>query len=176
MLVTEICTTKIQFMDKIAVINCGSKKKEYACPAREMYEGGSLFRKMRDYVEQAYDGYYILSGKYGLMHPDQIIEPYEDVVFFVQKIFRERAKKEGRVLKAVTKVEQAIWGKNVADKIDWNQFNEVNFHINIYYWDPLKKHFNHKPEKFIHHKFERRLGPNLKKLNDKLNKLKLNKL
>ena len=109
---------------KIAVINCGSKKKDQACPAREMYEGGSLFRKMRDYVEQTYDSYYILSGHYGLMEPNQIIEPYEDVVFFVQKIFRDRAKKEGRILKAVSKIDQAKWGGEVANKIDWEQFDD----------------------------------------------------
>ena len=90
-------------------------------------------------------------------------------MFFVQKIFRDRAKKEGRVLKAVSKEDQAKWGEEVANKINWDQFDEVNFHINIYYWDPLKKHFKHNPSKFIHHKFERRLGPNLKKLNEKLN-------
>lgn len=155
-------------MNKIAVINCGSKKKNQPCPAREMYEDGSLFRKMRDYVEQTYDSYYILSGKYGLLKPDEIIEPYEDVVFFVQKIFRDRAKKEGRILKAVSKQDQAKWGKKVFDKIDWEKFDEVNFHINIYYWEPLKPHFTHNPNKFIHHKFQQRLGPNLKELNEKL--------
>lgn len=155
-------------MSKIAVINCGSKKKDQPCSAREMYEDGSLFRKMRDYVEQTYDSYYILSGKYGLLKPNEIIEPYEDVVFFVQKIFRDRAKKEGRILKAVSKQDQAKWGKEVFNKINWEKFDEVNFHINIYYWEPLKPHFTHNPNKFIHHKFQRRLGPNLKELNEKL--------
>ena len=157
-------------MSKIGVISCGSKKKLYACPAKEMYEDGSLFKKMQEYAKQAYDKYYILSGHYGLLDPDQIIEPYEDVVFFVQKIFRDRAKKEGRVLTAVSKEDQAIWGKKVFNSIDWEQFEQVNFHINIYYWYPLKKHFNYNPNKFIHHKFERRLGPNLQKLNSLLNK------
>ena len=141
-------------MAKIAVINCGSKKKNKACAAREMYEEGSLFRKIRDYIEQTYDQYYILSGKYGSLEPNQIIKPYEDVVFFVQKIFRDRAKKEGRILKAVPKQDQTIWGNKVAEAINWEQFDEVNFHINIYYWDPLKKHFQHNPTKFIHHKFD----------------------
>ena len=40
-------------MTKIAIINCGSKKKDYACATREMYEGGSLFKKMREYAEKA---------------------------------------------------------------------------------------------------------------------------
>ena len=151
---------------KIAVINCGSKKKSVACPAREMYEGGSLFRKMRDYAEQAYSKYYIVSGHYGLLEPNQIIEPYEDVVFFVQKIFRDRAKKGGKVLTAVSKADQKIWGQKVFNAIDWNQFEQVDFLINIYYWEPLQPYFI--DDKFQHHKFERRLGPNLKKMNEKL--------
>lgn len=156
-------------MSKIAVINCGSKKKTQACPAREMYEDGSLFRKMRDYAEQAYNRYFIVSGHYGLLEPNQIIEPYEDVVFFVQKIFRERAKKEGRILKAVSKDDQKIWGKNVFNAIDWNQFSQVDFLINIYYWEPLQPYFT--DSKFQHHKFERRLGPNLKKMNEMLEEI-----
>jgi len=160
-------------MTKIAVINCGSKKKDQACPAREMYEDGSLFRKMRDYAEQAYDKYYIISGHYGLLEPNQIIEPYEDVVFFVQKIFRDRAKKEGKILKAVSKENQKIWGVNVFKAVDWNQFDQVDFLINIYYWDPLKSHFSSNPQKFQFHKFERRLGPNLQKMNKKLEEINL---
>ena len=153
---------------KIAIINCGSTKKDNACPSREMYDKGHLFRTIRDFVEQDYDEYYILSGKYGLMKPNEVIEPYEDVVFFVQKIFRERAKKEGRILKPVPKLEQEKWGKEVWDSIDWEGYSQVDFYINIYYWAPLKKHFEHNPDKFKHHKFKRRLGPNLKEFKNKL--------
>ena len=55
----------------------------------------------------------------GLMKPDEIIEPYDDVVFFVQKIFRDRAKKQGRTLKAVSKENQKVWGGKVWGAIDW---------------------------------------------------------
>jgi hypothetical protein len=132
-----------------------------------MYEDGSLFKKIRDYVESTYPQYYILSGKYGLLEPNQIIEPYEDVVFFSQKIFRDRAKKQGKILKVTPKDEQKKWAKKVWEALDWNKFDNVNFYINIYYWNPLKDHFSD-PNKFIHHKFERRLGPNLKKFNEKV--------
>lgn len=154
-------------MGRIAVINCGSKKKSYPCPAREMYEDGSLFKKIRDYIELDYDQYFILSGKYGLLNPNQIIEPYEDVVFFVQKIFRDRAKKRGEILTAVPKKDQIEWGKKVWESLDWNDFDSVDFYINIYYWNPLKEYFTDS-NKFIHKKFERRLGPNLKEFNKKL--------
>jgi len=155
-------------MSKIAVINCGSTKKQTPTPSREMYDKGHLFRTIRDFVEQDYDQYYILSGHYGLMDPNEIIEPYDDVVFFVQKIFRERAKKQGKVLKAVSKPDQKLWGKKVWDAIDWEKFDQVDFFINIYYWAPLKPYFEHNPTKFQHHKFQRRLGPNLKEFKNKL--------
>ncbi len=97
-----------------------------------MYEDGAFFALLRDYAIANYDHYFIVSGKYGLLDPDEIIEPYEDTVFFVQKIFRDRALKEGRILKAVPKKEQIQWGIDVWNAIDWNQFDRVDFHINIY--------------------------------------------
>ena len=153
---------------KIAVINCGSTKKDNACPSREMYDKGHLFRTIRDFVEQDYDEYYILSGKYGLMKPNEVIEPYDDVVFFVQKIFRDRAKKQGKTLKAVSKENQKIWGEKVWNVLDWESYDQVDFYINIYYWAPLQPHFEHNTKKFQHHKFKRRLGPNLKEFKNKL--------
>jgi hypothetical protein len=149
-------------MNNIAVINCGSKKQLNACQAKDMYKGGNLYDMMLEYVENNYDEYYIISGKYGLLEPTQIIEPYEDVVFFVQKIFRDRAKKQGKTIEAVSKKDQREWGKKVWESKNWNQYDRVDFYINIYYWEPMKQWFNN-GEKFIHHKFSSSLGPNLKK-------------
>jgi cytoplasmic iron level regulating protein YaaA (DUF328/UPF0246 family) len=138
----------------IAVITCGSSKKPYPCEARVMYEDGRFFKTMRTYVENSYDKYYILSGKYGLLEPNQIIEPYGDVVFFAQKIFKKRG------LKPQPEEYKLDWAKMVLNQANFTD-NIVNWHINIYYWEYLKSYFtqpNH-----IFHKFERRLGPNLKK-------------
>ena len=147
---------------KVGIISCGSTKKNYPCPASEMYEDGRFFSLLKSYVEENYDRYYILSGHYGLLDPEQIIEPYPDTVFFVQKIFRDKAKKEGRTLKAVPKEQQRQWGIDVANAIDWNQFDKVDFHINIYYWKNLEPHFTDL-DKFEFHKFARRLGPAMQK-------------
>jgi len=139
---------------KIGIITCGSTKKPYACPASEMYSDGRFFKTMKSYVEQTYDKYYILSGHYGLLEPTQVIEPYGDVVFFAQKIFKNRG------LKPKNKEYKQQWGKMVFNQSNFGN-NQVNWHINIYYWEYLEKYFtsfNH-----IFHKFERRLGPNMKK-------------
>lgn len=139
---------------KIAIITCGSLKKSYACPASEMYSDGRFFNTMKKFVENTYDKYYILSGKYGLLEPNQIIEPYSDVVFFAQKIFKKRG------LKAQPKQYKLDWAEKVSEQSSFGN-NEVNWHINIYYWEYLQPYFT--SSNHIFHKFERRLGPNMKK-------------
>lgn len=61
---------------KIGLISCGKEKLTSAAAARDMYQG-DLFKKARKYAEANYDAWYILSAKYGLLHPDQVIEPYD---------------------------------------------------------------------------------------------------
>lgn len=62
---------------KIALISCTKKKKKYPCKAEELYSESTLFTKALEYVKsQNYDKYFIISALYGLVHPDQIIEPY----------------------------------------------------------------------------------------------------
>ncbi len=59
------------------VISCGAKKKDHMCKARDMYVGG-LYVTNRRYAEHFYPGnWFILSGKYGIIHPDMLIETYE---------------------------------------------------------------------------------------------------
>tara|TARA_R100000008_G_scaffold85019_1_gene73868 strand:+ start:75 stop:548 length:474 start_codon:yes stop_codon:yes gene_type:complete len=155
-------------MKKIAVISCGSKKKDYKCPATEMYSDGLLFNTMHSFVKSEYNDYVILSGKYGVLNPDEIIEPYGDVVFFVQKIFRDKALKEGRTIKAVPRKEQDNWARKVKDQLDWESYDKVDFFVNIYYWKALEPYFGHDSKKFIFHKFKRRLGPNIKMFKKKI--------
>jgi Family of unknown function (DUF6884) len=63
-------------MNTIALVSCVKSKKAQASSARDLYTS-ALFRKMRAYAERNSDGWYILSAKYGLVHPDTVIEPYE---------------------------------------------------------------------------------------------------
>jgi hypothetical protein len=60
-----------------------------------------LFKKAKDYASKNFDRWYILSAKYGLIHPDAIIEPYEktlnkmsreDIHKWSEKVFEELKK------------------------------------------------------------------------------------
>lgn len=60
----------------ISYIACSKTKHFKKCPAKYMYRG-ALFKKSYCYcLIQKYE-IYILSAKYGLLHPEDIIEPYE---------------------------------------------------------------------------------------------------
>lgn len=57
------------------LVSCVSRKLAVPAPAKDLYNS-SLFQKSRAYVERLGQPWLILSAKYGLVHPDQVIEPY----------------------------------------------------------------------------------------------------
>jgi hypothetical protein len=63
---------------KIALVSCTKLKQDYPCKAEEMYLPSQLFKKASTYLKQfgVYDGWFILSAKYGLLEPEKVIEPY----------------------------------------------------------------------------------------------------
>lgn len=61
-------------MKNVYLLSCVSKKLSRPAKAKNFYVS-TWFRKAQDYIGQ--NEYYILSAKYGLISPDQIIEPYE---------------------------------------------------------------------------------------------------
>ncbi len=66
-------------MSLIGLISCVSTKKEYATEAKNLY-ASPLFLYSKKYAELNLNKYYILSAKYGLLKPDDIIEPYEETL------------------------------------------------------------------------------------------------
>jgi hypothetical protein len=63
---------------KIALISCSKNKMTIDCVAQEMYSKSTLFNKTFQYcLRQNYDFIFILSAKYGILHPDDKISPYE---------------------------------------------------------------------------------------------------
>ena len=60
---------------KIAIIGCSKSKQNYSCKASEMYTG-TIFQKSYDVAKQLTNNIYILSAKYGLLKPNDVIEPY----------------------------------------------------------------------------------------------------
>ncbi|NLE26539.1 tRNA-guanine transglycosylase DpdA [Methanoculleus horonobensis] len=74
----------LQKGDNVLVITGCTKKKldslgNVTAPAKEMYQG-MVFRKVREYAESMGFDYAIISAKYGLLFPDDMIEGYEQVL------------------------------------------------------------------------------------------------
>jgi hypothetical protein len=63
----------------VVLVTCTAMKQERACEAKDLYVS-PLFRKMRQYAERNSEKWYILSSKYHLVRPEEVIEPY-DVTF-----------------------------------------------------------------------------------------------
>jgi hypothetical protein len=72
----------------IGIISCVSKKLEGKHPAKELYVS-DLFLKSYAYAIKNYDKVIILSAKYGVVLPEDIIESYE----LTLNNFSERRKK-----------------------------------------------------------------------------------
>jgi hypothetical protein len=65
----------------IIFISCTKKKQDHPCKAKEMYQASQWFRGGWKYAESLHpDEIYILSAKYGLLRPDNIISPYEQTL------------------------------------------------------------------------------------------------
>ena len=58
------------------LVSCVSKKHSRPLPARSLY-CSDWFNKARQYVERQRYPSFILSAKYGLVRPDEIISPYD---------------------------------------------------------------------------------------------------
>lgn len=61
---------------KVAVINCGSDKVHKQCKAKDLYTG-SLFLASRFFCESNYKQYCILSAKYHVLLPDDVVDYYD---------------------------------------------------------------------------------------------------
>ena len=64
-------------VNRIYLVSCTKSKLAGPAPARDLYSKSSWFRKARAYVERIGQPWFVLSAKYGLVHPDDVIERYE---------------------------------------------------------------------------------------------------
>ena len=58
------------------LVSCVGQKLSVPAPAADLYTS-AWFRKARSYVAKSGEPWLILSAKYGLVHPDKVIEPYD---------------------------------------------------------------------------------------------------
>lgn len=61
---------------RVVIAQCTDTKRDEPCPARRMYEPSDYFVKQAQYGERA-DEWWIQSAKYGLVHPDRVIDDYD---------------------------------------------------------------------------------------------------
>lgn len=66
-------------IETIALVSCVKSKAAGPRPAKNLYTS-ALFRYQRAYAEECADRWFIISAKYGLVHPDNVIEPYEQTL------------------------------------------------------------------------------------------------
>lgn len=95
---------------KIGLVACSKRKRNYRCPAQEMYSKSPLFRKAFAYCQKYYDCVYILSGKYGLLDPKTVIEPYDvDLRRMTEKERKKWAKKVIAQLRKILKRSDRVY-------------------------------------------------------------------
>lgn len=64
---------------RIYLVSCVSRKKSHPAPAQNLYVS-DWFKKARAYVLKSGSPWFILSAKHGLVHPDEILAPYEQTL------------------------------------------------------------------------------------------------
>ena len=108
---------------KLGLVSCAKSKQQYPCKAEEMYQPSNLFTKAYEYASKHYDQVAILSAKYGLLLPHEVIEPYE----LTLKTMGRKAKKQ--------------WAERVyrqlKEKLDFNEIGEIYFHAGMDYREDL---------------------------------------
>jgi cytoplasmic iron level regulating protein YaaA (DUF328/UPF0246 family) len=96
----------------VALVSCGSEKspasKKHPVPAKDLYTGG-LFRQARAYAERHADAWLILSGKYGVLHPDDLVGWYD--VWLGKLPLAEREAWGERVRRELK--ELGVWDKHI---------------------------------------------------------------
>ena len=62
--------------DRLYLVSCVARKGDYPASARDLYLS-TWFVLARDWIDRDGAAWYILSAKYGLVHPDTVISPYD---------------------------------------------------------------------------------------------------
>lgn len=85
-------------MDTLYLVSCVSVKLDHPAPAKDLY-CSPWFKAARQHVERLGVRWRILSAKYGVLHPDTVIEPYE------------------MTLKTMRPHDRGVWGLRVREQM-----------------------------------------------------------
>jgi len=108
----EIDLTSLNRGERVLVITSCTKEKigytsKVKAPAKNMYRG-PLFRLVKEFCEINNFDYVIISAKYGLLFPDDIIEGYEKVLKTKKDVGAIRPIVEERLKKILDKYEKVV--------------------------------------------------------------------
>lgn len=92
----------------IVIIGCGKAKLATKAPARDLYTG-SLFATRRRYAESRASLWFVVSAKHGLLSPDEVISPYD------------------QVLSDLLEVDRAAWAVGVVGQL----LDELDDHVRL---------------------------------------------
>ena len=111
----SVCASmEVSQLKSLGLVSCASKKRNCHCKASQMCSPSALFRKAFNYASRSYDAVAILSGKYGLLLPDEEIDPYD------------------RFLKSLPVKDVENWADNVFSqmkkKLNLRDFDKIYFH------------------------------------------------
>lgn len=116
-------------MRKVIVIGCTKKKKSCKCDAKTMYSESTLFRKTLQYINIEFPGvqYVILSAKYGILYPCDVIEPYDVSMLEATKDKKKHLKIVKNVKENLKECDQiiAMCGKNYLDILKESCSNKI---------------------------------------------------
>ena len=73
------------------IIGCSQKKLKFPAPASELNQG-QLFKALKKLAFKNNFDLKVLSGKHGLLEPNQIIEPYDQKIKNKEDIVKIRSK------------------------------------------------------------------------------------
>jgi hypothetical protein len=74
---------------RVALVSCVKSKRPDPAPAMDLYTS-ALFDGFRAYAEANTDSWYILSAEYGMLHPDEVVAPYERTLNRMSRAERDR--------------------------------------------------------------------------------------
>ena len=133
------------------IVTCRSKKHYFnnPTPAEDVYSAAYAFPPQRDFAKQAYDEYYIISTKYGLIEFTTPIEYYDQVVF-TQGKGHNKLKTKG----VWDKKQKQEWvnglKRDINSLLDRDEIERVDLHLTTSYWNAIKSEFeNNSKIKFV---------------------------
>lgn len=75
--------------ERLVLVGCVAQKRPMAAPARDLYVS-ALWGKRRRYAESTGMPWFVLSAEYGLVDPDDVLEPYDRFMDREPRAYRAR--------------------------------------------------------------------------------------